>query len=340
MGEFSAEWLALREPADLAARADLPVREVARWLERHGGRTAVDLACGTGSNLRGLLRRLRTVERWLLIDHDRRLLDRVPGALRVWGGQVGLVVGGDGPDISIRAPDDAADRTPGTSCAPGSRGAKGSESPGILGGSAGSSGSGGSPGLEGAGSTWLISVVAADLMGPRPWLTRGVSLVTASALMDLVSEVWLAELVRDVCAARAAFLVALTYDGRMELSPEHPLDTIVRGLVNRHQQTDKGFGGPALGPGATAVMERLFVSCGYEVVTAKSDWVLTIEQRELQRELMTGWAQAALELEPAARTDVEEWLAFRMRQLDLGHSRALVGHEDLAAFPEADLASV
>lgn len=307
MGEFSAEWLALREPADLAARAEAPVRRVAQWLEQHSGRTAIDLACGTGSNLRGLLRRLPTVERWLLIDHDRRLLDQVPGTLRAWGERVGLAIGREGPDIAIGPAN------------------------------AGSRGSTGSGGIEGAGSARLVSVVAADLMGPRPWLSRGVSLVTASALMDLVSEAWLTELVHDVCDARAAALFALSYDGRMAFEPEHPLDTIVRDLVNRHQRTDKGFGGAALGPDATAAMQRLFAACGYEVVTAKSDWVLTSGQHELQRELMAGWARAALELDPAAHSHVDEWLAFRTRQLDLGRSRVLVGHDDLAAWPIAQI---
>lgn len=69
-GEFSTDWLGLREPADAAARStDLP------GLLRTGGTLVVrDLGCGTGSMARWLAPRLPGPQRWILQDRDPALL--------------------------------------------------------------------------------------------------------------------------------------------------------------------------------------------------------------------------------------------------------------------------
>jgi len=74
---FDADWLALREPVDHASRALalLPLLEAAvragRWSR------VLDLASGTGSNLRYLAPRLPVGQAWTLVDHDSALLARV-----------------------------------------------------------------------------------------------------------------------------------------------------------------------------------------------------------------------------------------------------------------------
>jgi hypothetical protein len=75
--------------------------------------------------------------------------------------------------------------------------------------------------------------------------------------------------------------------------PEEPEDELVRTLVNRHQQTDKGFG-RALGPDAAARATELLENLGYQVVRDRSDWVLDRESALLQRQLIDGWAEDAL----------------------------------------------
>lgn len=75
MSGFAADWLALREPADAAARASDLVDHLA-WQEARP-RTIVDWAAGTGANMRYLAPRLPGGQRWRLLDHDSALLDRV-----------------------------------------------------------------------------------------------------------------------------------------------------------------------------------------------------------------------------------------------------------------------
>jgi SAM-dependent methyltransferase len=75
MESFGADWLALREPADHAARSDDLTREVSRRSSGHRVTRAVDLAAGTGSNVRYLRPRLPHITGWALVDGDATLLE-------------------------------------------------------------------------------------------------------------------------------------------------------------------------------------------------------------------------------------------------------------------------
>jgi hypothetical protein len=162
-------------------------------------------------------------------------------------------------------------------------------------------------------------------------LVSGRDLVTASALLDLVSEEWL----RAVCSMchrqRSLVLFALSYDGRMTCAPEDPKDELVRSLVNHHQRTEKSFG-RALGPDASARASNILDGLGYDVVRDRSDWVLDQESNELQRQLIEGWAVAATEIAPIETELIAAWRARRLEHLRTGESSITVGHEDLVAF--------
>ena len=51
---FSPEWLALREPADHAARSTSLMARLGRHFAGRERISVVDLGCGAGSNLRGV----------------------------------------------------------------------------------------------------------------------------------------------------------------------------------------------------------------------------------------------------------------------------------------------
>jgi hypothetical protein len=165
-------------------------------------------------------------------------------------------------------------------------------------------------------------------------LFAGRALVTASALLDLVSETWLRRLVLQCRAHDAAALFALTYDGRLAFEPAEPDDALIRDLVNGHQRTDKGFG-PALGPAAVAAAADLFRSSGHDVRIAASDWILhrASAPDALQEQLIDGWADAAAEIAPDRAVVVEAWRQTRRGHVTSGQSVLTVGHQDLAALP-------
>ena len=254
MTGFTAGWLALREPADATARSVALADAF-----QAGARRIVDLACGTGANIRFLARRLPRASDWLAVDNDARLL------------------------AALAPP----------------AGAK-------------------------------VSTLRLDLAHALDEVPlAGRQLVTASALLDLVSAPWLARLAARCAESGAGVLFALTYDGRIEWSPAEEGDECVRELVNRHQLGDKGFG-PALGPGAAAAAVDTLNALGYEVRSEPSDWNLGPESPALQTALTDGWALAAAEVAPADGDALREWAKRRGAHIAAGRSRLRVGHLDVA----------
>lgn len=165
-----------------------------------------------------------------------------------------------------------------------------------------------------------------------PEVFAGRHLVTASALLDLVSEGWLRSLATHCRAAKAAALFTISYNGRSSCWPKDPDDDFVLDLFNRHQRTDKGLGGPAAGPGAVECALGCFGEAGYHVEREPSDWMLGPGEDALQRQLIEGWCEAAAEIEPDAASTIAEWRLRRVEHLDAGRSRIVVGHDDVAAW--------
>ena len=187
--------------------------------------------------------------------------------------------------------------------------------------------------------TRVLQLLPHTFAGLFPADTR---LVSASALIDLVSGQWLQALVEEVADKRAALLIVLSYAGRFELDPQHPDDDLLRALVNQHQHGDKGLGA-ALGPSATATLTAELQSFDYEVHIGASDWQLGMsegegegedeEHAELARQLMHGWVNAAVQQDSNQRVRLRAWLDARERQLVAGELCIRVCHEDLLALP-------
>ena len=93
------------------------------------------------------------------------------------------------------------------------------------------------PGVEARRSD-ITRLTAEDL--------AGASLVTASALLDLLTLDGLARML--VACAGSPMLLALTVVGRVTLTPEEPLDDLMGAAFSAHQR-----GGRKLGPDAVAV---------------------------------------------------------------------------------------
>ena len=248
---FSADWLALREPADHAARdGDL----LAKAAALAGARPViVDLGAGTGSTRRAFGGRLPSGALWRMVEGDAALLAHCEGERHLM-----------------------------------------------------------------------------DLRDLAALPLAGATLVTASALLDLVSEDWVAGLVRDLVARRLPLYAALNYDGRMAWRPEDAGDAEVTAAFNRHQRGDKGFG-PALGPAAVARAADLFRAAGYAVQVADSPWRIGPDQAALGAALLEGIGAAAAEA-GVAPEQAARWAAVRRAMLAQGEM--VIGHLDLLAVPE------
>ena len=177
-----------------------------------------------------------------------------------------------------------------------------------------------------------VETRAMDLDRLDAGLFEGRNLVTASALLDLVSESWLRLLATRCREAGATALFTLTYDGRSSCDPVEPEDDMVRELMNMHQKTDKGLGGRAEGPDAWSVAERVFTEAGYRVECAPSNWSIGPPERAFQRMLIEGWARAAVEIAPERADTIADWLRRRLEHLEAGRSRIVVNHVDMVAW--------
>jgi len=156
-------------------------------------------------------------------------------------------------------------------------------------------------------------------------------LVTAAALLDLVSARWLETLAARCKSARATVCFALTYDGRTVCTPDEPEDALALDLFNRHQRLDKGFG-PALGPAAAPAAEEQLAKLGYRVLAQRSDWDIGPQHTAMQHALLDGWLSAALEMAPEQTTPLTAWHRRRRAHVDAGRSRLAVGHVDLVGW--------
>ena len=77
-----ADWLALREPADAAARSPELVQKVRDKLADQPKAVIHDLGSGTGSMGRWLAPQLPAAQHWILYDRDPDLLERAAGGIR------------------------------------------------------------------------------------------------------------------------------------------------------------------------------------------------------------------------------------------------------------------
>jgi hypothetical protein len=161
-------------------------------------------------------------------------------------------------------------------------------------------------------------------------LTRGelagASLVTASALLDLLTEDALTR-VLAACSG-CPMLLALTVIGRVTLTPEEPLDAPMGAAFNAHQRR-----GGKLGPDAVAAAARELRGAGAEVLVRPSPWRLDAAHSELAAEWLEGWVAAACEQEPALATDAGTYHDRRLAQAAAGELTVTVDHADLLVLP-------
>jgi hypothetical protein len=256
MSDFSAEWLALREPADTEARAD----ELLTTLRTSLTSTDLvvrDLGSGTGAMARWLSSRLPSAAKWILTDRDPALLEiaatSVPGAI---------------PDLRD-----------------------------------------------------ITALTADDL--------AGTSLVTGSALLDILTSAEVTALATACVRAGCPALFALSVVGRVELTPPDPLDERLTAAFNAHQRRTVD-GRELLGPSAVPAMANAFIRLGWTVHRRPSLWRLGPAQAKLTEEWLRGWVSAASEQDPTLQPEADEYLN---RRLTDGVD-AIVHHEDLLALPQ------
>lgn len=178
------------------------------------------------------------------------------------------------------------------------------------------------------------SVPGEPVQGELAELTdlAGTSLVTCSALLDLLTAEEVHRLGRLCVEAGAAALFTLSVTGGARLFPAEPLDAALAAAFDAHQRRIVD-GRRLLGPDAGPVAAEAFRALGATVTTRPSPWQLGPAHPELTEEWLRGWIAAACEHEPALAAEAGPYLRRRLAALAAGELRAEVGHVDLLALP-------
>jgi hypothetical protein len=155
-----------------------------------------------------------------------------------------------------------------------------------------------------------------DITRLEPRDLAGASLVTASALLDLLTADELARIV-EACAG-LPLLIALTVVGRVALRPADPLDARIGAAFNDHQRRDG-----RLGPDAVE-------SFGADAVVRPSPWRLDARDADLVAEWLRGWVAAACEQDPALTAEAGAYLERRLADSQL---EVTVDHADVLVLP-------
>ena len=158
------------------------------------------------------------------------------------------------------------------------------------------------------------------------------TLITASALLDLMTEDELAGLVGVCAEVGCPVLLTLSVTGRVRLAPADPLDASVAAAFDAHQRRVTAAG-RLLGPDAVAFAEEEFRRLGADVLVRPSPWRLRAAQADLAAEWLTGWVGAACEQEAELAAEAGAYAERRLAQARAGELAVTVDHADLLVVP-------
>ncbi len=188
------------------------------------------------------------------------------------------------------------------------------------------------PGPAADGTAVVVETRLSDITALRRDDLAGATLITASALLDLMTGDQLAGVI-DVCAAVGCpVLLTLSVVGRVELAPADPLDGRVAAAFDAHQRRMTASG-RLLGPDAVAAAAERFRRLGADVLVRPSPWRLGADEADLGAEWFTGWLGAACQQEAELAAEVDAYARRRLAQARAGQLAVTVDHADLLVLP-------
>lgn len=161
---------------------------------------------------------------------------------------------------------------------------------------------------------------------------EGASLVTASALLDVLTAPEAHAIVDACIEVGAAALFSLSVTGEVELRPWDARDKLYEAAFNGHQRREV-HGRRLLGRYGGPIVRGLFGRARWNVRTARTSWRLDNREPQLLADWFDGWVDAAEEQRPELRDECAGYRELRRGQLDRGELSAVVHHLDLLVWP-------
>ncbi|MET8825051.1 class I SAM-dependent methyltransferase [Streptomyces sp. NPDC004610] len=182
----------------------------------------------------------------------------------------------------------------------------------------------GAPRSAADGSEVTVETRRGDVSRLTPDALDGASLVTASALLDVLTADEIDTLAAACTGAGCPALLTLSVAGRVDLAPAHPLDGELTEAFNAHQRRTG-----LLGPDAVTAACEAFSRRGATVHIRPSPWHLGPTQAALTTQWLRGWVAAAAEQSPHLHPQATTYLQTRLPH----PPRATIHHTDLLALP-------
>ncbi|MEU9188837.1 class I SAM-dependent methyltransferase [Streptomyces sp. NPDC048484] len=184
----------------------------------------------------------------------------------------------------------------------------------------------GSPRSAADGSRVTVETQRGDVGRLTADALAGASLVTASALLDVLNADEIEALAAACAGAGCPALLTLSVVGRVEFTPAHPLDAEIADAFNNHQRR-----GDLLGPESVSAACDAFSRHGATVRVHPSAWRLGPAESALTAEWLRGWVGAAVEQRPELADRADAYLRERLAACEAGELSAVVHHSDLLA---------
>jgi Methyltransferase domain len=171
-----------------------------------------------------------------------------------------------------------------------------------------------------------------DITRLDPGELAGSALITASALLDVLTVDELERFVAACAGPGCPVLVTISVAGCVDLTPADPLDERIAAAFNAHQRRTTGEW-RLLGPDAVGAAVDAFTRLGVDVLVRPSPWRLGAAQAALAAEWFTGWVGAAREQRPELTAATGDYARRRLAEAAAGRLDVTVHHEDLLALP-------
>ncbi|GII29114.1 class I SAM-dependent methyltransferase [Planotetraspora mira] len=196
----------------------------------------------------------------------------------------------------------------------------------------------GVPAAAAGGGAVTVETRQGDLTALRAEDFGGTSLVTASALLDLLTFDEIDDLAAACVDAGCPALLTLSVAGRADLSPADPLDAELAEAFNAHQRRTIG-GRRLLGPDAPDAATKAFERRGAVVRSRPSPWRLGADSAALAEEWLRGWVAAACEQRPDLSSQADPYLRRRLQACRAGELDVVLHHTDLLVLPPRAVAA-
>jgi hypothetical protein len=158
-----------------------------------------------------------------------------------------------------------------------------------------------------------------------------INLVTANAVMDLISEDQFVTFAENLISYRIPLLATMNYES-MYFEPEEEEDVEFIALYERHMKRSQEFGS-ALGPDSTRQIIDFSVKRGFPVIHGQSTWKIEYGDLKMMRFLFRFIHQALSEniRSKGERIRMEAWFRRKWQQVKSHKLKMVVEHSDIFA---------